>query len=58
MRLIEEAYVEPPRTKKMNVETMEFDMVKDEHGTRPISASSNRRTCTFLKRYTLYALEL
>ena len=52
-RLIEEAYVEPPRSKKMNVETMEFDMVKDEfdpgyqrNSNRPICSFSSATRCT------------
>ena len=54
-RLIEEAYVEPPRTKKMNVETMEFDMVKDEFDPK-YQRKLQQANMTFLKRYTLYAL--
>ena len=54
-RLIEEAYVEPPRTKKMNVETMEFDMVKDEFDPK-YQKKLQQANMTFLKRYTLYAL--
>ena len=54
-RLIEEAYVEPPRSKKMNVETMEFDMVKDEFD--PVyQRKLQQANMTFLKCYTLYAL--
>ena len=54
-RLIEEAYVEPPRTKKMNVETMEFDMVKDELDPA-YQRKLQQANMQFLKRYTLYAL--
>ena len=54
-RLIEDAYVEPPRTKKMNIETMEFDMVKDEFDPK-YQRKLQQANMQFLKRYTLYAL--
>ena len=54
-RLIEEAYVEPPRSKKMNVETMEWDMVKDEFDPK-YQRQLQQANMQFLKRYTLYAL--
>lgn len=56
MRLVEEAYVEPPRQKKMNIETMEFEMVKDEHDPAYQQKLQQANTL-FLKRYTLYALD-
>ena len=55
MRLIEESYVEPPRSKKMNIETMEFDMVKDEWDPA-YQRKLQQANMQFLKRYTLYAL--
>ena len=54
-RLVEEAYVEPPRSKKMNIETMEFEMVKDEHDPA-YQRKLQQANTLFLKRYTLYAL--
>lgn len=54
-RLVEEAYVEPPRSRKMNVETMEFEMVKDEHDPA-YQRKLQQANTLFLKRYTLYAL--
>ena len=41
--------------KKMNVETMEFDMVKDEFDPN-YQRKLQQANMTFLKRYTLYAL--
>ena len=47
IRLLEEGYVEPPRSKKMNVETMEFDMVRDEWDQDlPCDGRWSRWTCS------------
>ena len=56
IRLLEEGYVEPPRSKKMNVETMEFDMVRDEWDPG-YQRKLQQANMLFLKRYTLYALD-
>lgn len=56
VKLIEEAYVEPPRTKKMNIETMEFEMVKDEWAP-DYQRKLQQANTHFLKRYTLHALD-
>lgn len=54
--LLEEAYVEPPRSKRMNVETMEYEMVKDEHDPA-YQRKIQHANVQFLKRFALYALD-
>lgn len=55
-KLLEEAYVEPPRSKKMNIETMEYEMVKDEHAPA-YQRKVQQANVQFLKRFALYAID-
>jgi hypothetical protein len=55
--LLGEAYVEPPRKKQLNVETMEYEMVLDVYDAKH-RAAEHAANVRFVKRYALHALDL
>jgi hypothetical protein len=55
--LLKESYVEPPRSKKMDLDTMEYVMVLDPHDGTYQTALHYANT-RFLKRFALRALDV